>query len=132
MTKKSATWFTALSPDGTRAVSGAGDKLVHRWDAQRCQEIGALVGHTGKILSLKFFPDGKRVVSAFQDKSLRIWNVESQKLQFVLAAVLDLFSAPDRLVSAQNRFDTPPDDGAESVAFVSRRKNSVPSAPAPP
>jgi WD40 repeat protein len=75
-TKKSATWFVALSPNGKTALSGAGDKLVHVWDIERGEETAPLVGHTGKILALCFAADGKRAASAAQDRTARIWDVK--------------------------------------------------------
>ena len=78
-TKKSATWMVAVSPQGTRGVSGSADKLVHVWDTHAGKEIGALEGHTGKILGLAFHPDGTRVASASQDKTARLWDVEGGK-----------------------------------------------------
>lgn len=76
-TKKSGGWKVALSPDGTRGVSGAADKLVHVWDTHAGKEVGALEGHTGRILELAFHPSGRSVLSASQDKTARIWDLET-------------------------------------------------------
>lgn len=76
-TKKSATWFVALTPDGETGLSGSGDKLVHVWDATTCRETGALVGHTGKILHLAVSGDGNTAASASQDRTARVWNLQS-------------------------------------------------------
>lgn len=76
-TKKSGTWFVALSPDGKRGASGSADKLVHLWDAAKCTELEPLAGHTGKILCLRFSPDGRTLASASQDKTVRLWNLKS-------------------------------------------------------
>jgi WD40 repeat protein len=78
-TKKSGAWFVALTPDGKVGFSGAGDKLVHVWDAATCKEIDALVGHSGKILGLAVSGDGKRLGSASQDRTARVWDVESRQ-----------------------------------------------------
>jgi WD40 repeat protein len=83
-TKKSATWFVAMSGDATRAVSGAGDKVLHVWEPMSGLEIASLTGHTGKITGLAFFPDGARVASASQDRSVRLWDLDAQKELFVL------------------------------------------------
>jgi len=74
-TKRSATWFVAVSPDGQRAVSGSAEKKVHVWDLPSCKESGALEGHSGKILYLAFSPDGQHVASASQDRTVRLWEV---------------------------------------------------------
>jgi WD40 repeat protein len=75
-TKKSGTWFVALSPDGKTALSGASDKLVHVWDIGRGHEVGALTGHTGKITCLCISQNGKRAASASQDRTARIWDLK--------------------------------------------------------
>jgi WD40 repeat protein len=71
-TKKSGTWFVALSADGKRALSGAGDKLIHVWDVGK-GEREPLSGHTGKILGLAMV--GNRAASASQDRTARVWNL---------------------------------------------------------
>jgi len=76
-TKKSATWFVALTPDGLTGLSGSGDKLVHVWDATTCGETGTLVGHTGKILHLAVSGDGQTAASASQDRTARVWNLRT-------------------------------------------------------
>ena len=54
----------AFSPDGTRIVSGLGDRTVRVWDAATGQPVGApLTGHTGVVFSVAFSPDGTRIVS---------------------------------------------------------------------
>lgn len=78
-TKKSATWFVAMSGDARRAISGAGDKRVHVLAPMEGRETAALAGHTGKISALAIFPDGRRAVSGSQDKSVRLWDLDASK-----------------------------------------------------
>ena len=107
-TKKSATWFVAMSGDCKRAVSGAGDKAIHVWEPMQGREIASLTGHTGKINGLTFFPDGSRVASASQDRSVRIWDLDREKELFVLGGhtkeVTAVAVAPDgkQLASASS------------------------------
>ncbi len=84
-TKKSATWFVALTPDGRTGLSGSGDKLVHVWDATTCRETGALAGHSGKILQIAVAGDGRRAASASQDRTARIWDLQTGQTIAVLA-----------------------------------------------
>jgi WD40 repeat protein/tetratricopeptide (TPR) repeat protein len=53
----------AFSPDGRRLAGGFGDRTVKVWDAQTGQELLALKGHTGAVLSVAFSPDGRRLAS---------------------------------------------------------------------
>jgi WD40 repeat protein len=76
-TKKSATWFVALTPDGRTGLSGSGDKLVHVWDATTCRETGALSGHRGKILYIAVSGDGRTAASASQDRTARVWDLQT-------------------------------------------------------
>ena len=68
----------AFSPDGTRIVSGSGDKTLRLWDASTGLPIGApLQGHEAQVRSVAFSPDGTRIVSGSVDKSLRLWDAST-------------------------------------------------------
>jgi WD40 repeat protein len=68
----------AFSPDGTRIVSGSGDKTLRLWDVSSGQSIGApLQGHEGSVMSVAFSPDGTRIVSGSGDKTQRLWDAKS-------------------------------------------------------
>jgi WD40 repeat protein/serine/threonine protein kinase len=54
----------AFSPDGTRIVSGAQDRVVRIWDTSTGQELMALPGHCKTITELAFSRDGRRLLSA--------------------------------------------------------------------
>lgn len=99
-TKKSATWYVALSPDARCAVSAAADKMLHVWDlVGGCREASALAGHASKINGLAFFSDGRRVVSGSSDKTARVWDVVAKKQLAVLGphkkAVSGVSVSPD-------------------------------------
>ena len=65
----------ALSPDGTRIVSGSNDKAIRVWDAVTGQQVGdALRGHESWVCSVAFSPDGTRIVSGSGDKTIRVWD----------------------------------------------------------
>ena len=67
----------ALTPDGSRLVSGGGDATIKIWDFQTGRELAVLPGHTERITALAVTPDGKRVISGSADKTLRVWDLET-------------------------------------------------------
>ncbi|KAL0957198.1 hypothetical protein HGRIS_003290 [Hohenbuehelia grisea] len=65
----------AISPDGTRIVSGSYDKTIRIWDATTGEQVGeALRGHEAGVMSVAFSHDGTRIVSGSYDKTIRIWD----------------------------------------------------------
>ena len=54
----------SFSGDGSRIVSGSGDKTVRVWDAVSGEcVLGPLEGHTDGVSSVSFSGDGSRIVS---------------------------------------------------------------------
>ena len=69
----------AFSPDGSRIVSGSGDRTVRVWEVTSGQLVfDPFVGHTGWIWSVTFSHDGRYVASGSDDKTIKIWNVEDR------------------------------------------------------
>ena len=72
-------WVTsvALSPDGSRAVSGSHDNTLRVWDLHSGECLATLQGHTRGVLSVALTPDGSRAVSGSGDHTLRVWDLHS-------------------------------------------------------
>jgi WD40 repeat protein len=64
----------ALTPDGTRIVTGSSDKTARVWNAGTGEELFQLRGHTGAIWSVALTPDGTRIVTGSDDNTARVWN----------------------------------------------------------
>ncbi|MFI5380761.1 MAG: hypothetical protein ACHRHE_15790, partial [Tepidisphaerales bacterium] len=67
----------AVSPDGSRILSGSSDALLKLWDVATGREIRTFKGHTGSVLSVAFSPDGRTALSGSADKTLILWDVET-------------------------------------------------------
>jgi WD40 repeat protein len=68
-----------FSPDARRIVTANQDSTVKLWDATTGQEVLALKGHTGPVISVAFSRDGKRLASASEDGSVKIWDADSEE-----------------------------------------------------
>jgi WD40 repeat protein len=53
----------AISPDGTRLLSGSFDNTLKLWDAATGHLLRSFDGHSNWINSVAFSPDGMRVIS---------------------------------------------------------------------
>jgi len=68
---------SAFSADGRYLASGTLFPLaLEIWDTSTHQSIVKLVGHSGDVRSVSFFPDGKQIMSASKDGTIRVWDVE--------------------------------------------------------
>jgi WD40 repeat protein len=68
----------AVSPDGSRLLSGGHDTMI-LWDLKERKEIHRFPGHTGQITQVAFLPDGRRAVSSSLDRSIRLWDLETKQ-----------------------------------------------------
>jgi WD40 repeat protein len=67
----------ALSPDGSRAVSGGADGTLRLWDPKTGKQILQFQGLRGEITCVAFSPDGNAIAAGGTDNLVRIWNVEA-------------------------------------------------------
>jgi len=65
----------AVSPDGTRAVSGGADHGLWVWDLVTRREVRCLAGHRDRVCCVAFSPDGRRILSSGLDQTVRLWDL---------------------------------------------------------
>ncbi len=78
----SAITALAVSPDGSMLASGDKDGTVILWEILHKKIMTQFKGHTDEITSLAFSPDrdSSFVVSGSDDRTVRIWNVDQQRM----------------------------------------------------
>jgi hypothetical protein len=67
----------AISPDGTRAVTGGADHGLWVWDLVNRRELRCLAGHRDRICCVTFSPDGRRILSSGLDQTVRLWDFDA-------------------------------------------------------
>ncbi|GAA1874107.1 AAA family ATPase [Myceligenerans crystallogenes] len=65
----------AVTPDGTRAVTGSADDTVRMWDLTTGTELAVLTGHTSLVWAVAVTPDGTRAVTGSTDSTVRVWDL---------------------------------------------------------
>src|SRR5664280_1595865 len=81
----------AVTPNGTRIVSGAGglmpphdDNTVRVWDLASGRQERTLQGHTDLVNAVAVTPDGSRIISGSDDETVRVWDLASGHLERTL------------------------------------------------
>ena len=69
----------AVSPDGSRVLTGSFDYTARLWDFVDQTEAGVLDAHDGPVNAVAFLPDGKRALTAGNDRTVILWDLETVK-----------------------------------------------------
>ena len=68
----------AITPDGTRAITGSFDKTAKLWDLRDPSKPTSypLTGHTDAIWSVVITPNGTRAITGSIDNTTRLWDLK--------------------------------------------------------
>nr|WP_198525340.1 WD40 repeat domain-containing protein [Oscillatoria sp. PCC 10802] len=67
----------AVTPDGSRAISGSRDGTVKVWNLDSGEELLTLEGHSAPVYAVAVTPDGSRAISGSRDGTVKVWNLDS-------------------------------------------------------
>lgn len=88
----------AFSHDG-KIASASEDGMIKVWSFQPGQAVRVLhnfTEHQGQISAIAFSPDGQTLVSSSIDKTIKIWDLRTNKLRHTLpASASDVAISPD-------------------------------------
>ena len=72
---RKSVYAAAMTPDGSRAVTGDEDGIIVVWDLQLGSAAQALRGHEARVWSLAIQADGTRAIAAYGEHGLLIWRL---------------------------------------------------------
>ena len=64
----------AITPDGTKIVSGSSDNTIKVWDLSTGKDLLTLKGHKDIVDAVAITPDGTKIVSGSVDKTIKVWD----------------------------------------------------------
>ncbi len=65
----------AISPDGSRFVSGGGESLVHVWGYDEAHQLFQGHGHSGAITACAISPDSQTIVTCGDEGGIFMWKM---------------------------------------------------------
>ncbi|MCF6360828.1 MAG: caspase family protein [Cyclobacteriaceae bacterium] len=74
----------ALSKNGSKLLTGSGDRTAHLYDANTGKLLNVFKGHRGMIWDVSFSNDETKIVSSSSDGSVRVWDIETaEQLSYI-------------------------------------------------
>jgi len=75
----------AVTPDGSKVISGSSDNTVKIWDLANDQQLHSSSGHSSRIEVVTITPDGSRVVSGSDDGTIKVWDLTNRQELYTLS-----------------------------------------------
>lgn len=69
----------SFSPDGTRAISGGGERTVDIWNLDNNKKIIRFPNQNSSVYAVSFSPDGKFCLSGNHDAILCLWDIQTER-----------------------------------------------------
>ncbi|WP_066382415.1 serine/threonine-protein kinase [Anabaena sp. CA = ATCC 33047] len=69
----------SFSPDGTRAISGGGERTVDIWDLDNNKKMIRFPRQNSSVYAVSFSPDGKFCLSGNHDAILCLWDLQTER-----------------------------------------------------
>jgi len=70
----------AFSRDGSQIASASFDRLAKVWNVDTGEEVASLYGNTSNVFGVSFNPDGHNLATAGADGTIRIYELQLDKL----------------------------------------------------
>ena len=80
----------AITPDGTKIVSGSSDHTIKVWDIASTggRLLNTLEGHSSSVSSVAITPDGPKIVSGSWDKTIKVWDLNMDQTYLLVNLIL--------------------------------------------
>lgn len=121
------------SPDGKYFLFADDTGEIQIWRTYDNRRAGVLKAHRKAVLDLTFNPSGSRLFSSSEDKTVRIWDVETQK---ELGRIINWDNGEWAVITPEGLFDASPtamqqmyyvspDPGNDSLEIIALEQLSV-------
>lgn len=64
----------AVSPDGSRILSGGADGVLRQWDAKTGKQIASIAKPDGMVTNIGISANGKTILATFHDGAIRVYD----------------------------------------------------------
>ncbi len=105
----SAILSLALSPDGSRLVTGHHNKSAIIWDVATGKRVLELIGNENTVYAVAYSPSGEKIATAGADEKIHIWDAKTGKrthwAEGSLGAIISLAFTPngDKIISGSDK-----------------------------